>query len=572
MLSRVQKGSNTYAVYELSGSGALIDNVSVSMINNNQGDAVGLAPISFEALNGVYNKVLFDITGKVSLREYIGGNITQASFKRMITQLIEKIEQFDDYMIDVRHVLLDLDSVFINAIDYSISFICIPVKDMEQSGDLCGFFRNVVENSRVEISTDEVDYFHCVWNVIRSGNGFSLSNMKNAMTAAKMEAPIAPQISASVPDKITEKQEQSTAAFVPNITPLPSLAPADDVPVVPPPAADDKKKGFLGKLFSPKKKKNDSYSNSSYQGGLAGLKNGAKNNNQIPFQSPQPVAPMNSAVSENFPSGGGFGFNSVQNPNPQKHMDFGGTTVLKSCANPNSVGSVANSTFAPPVGVPEANSTFVPPVGVSEANNTFAPPVGVPEANNTFAPPAGRPEPHNTSVPPFLRKKESFAGADNSVQSNALAGSIPASPAKAAHPVRLKKTEPSEQNTIGGYSQETTVLQGSYSRDTTVLNYSPAVRAYLIREKNGDKLPLDKPVIRIGRDRSDMDYCVNDNTNVGHTHANISVRGGEYFIRDLNSKNHTYVNGVMVPNDDETKLVNGDKVTLADEVFELRLL
>ena len=40
---------------------------------------------------------------------------------------------------------------------------------------------------------------------------------------------------------------------------------------------------------------------------------------------------------------------------------------------------------------------------------------------------------------------------------------------------------------------------------------------------------------------------------------------------DDNSKNHTFVNGVMVMPGTEVKLMHGQTVTLADEEFEFRL-
>ena len=54
----------------------------------------------------------------------------------------------------------------------------------------------------------------------------------------------------------------------------------------------------------------------------------------------------------------------------------------------------------------------------------------------------------------------------------------------------------------------------------------------------------------------------------GRSHANILNRDGEYYIVDTNSTNHTYVNGVMIRSNVETKLTHGAKITLANESFE----
>lgn len=122
---------------------------------------------------------------------------------------------------------------------------------------------------------------------------------------------------------------------------------------------------------------------------------------------------------------------------------------------------------------------------------------------------------------------------------------------------------------------ETTVLGGGSIGETTVLNETPQAaqiaNPHLIRVKNNEKIILNKPVFRIGKERSYVDYFVADNTAVSRSHANIISREGEFFIVDTNSKNHTYVNGTMIQSNAETKIVHGDKIRLANEDFEFKL-
>jgi len=122
---------------------------------------------------------------------------------------------------------------------------------------------------------------------------------------------------------------------------------------------------------------------------------------------------------------------------------------------------------------------------------------------------------------------------------------------------------------------ETTVLGGGNMGETTVLGVSSAATVqenpHLIRAKNNEKINLNKPVFRIGKEKSYVDYFIGDNTAISRSHANFISRDGEYFVTDTNSTNHTYVNGVMIQSNVETKLVHGDKVRLANEDFEFKL-
>lgn len=52
---------------------------------------------------------------------------------------------------------------------------------------------------------------------------------------------------------------------------------------------------------------------------------------------------------------------------------------------------------------------------------------------------------------------------------------------------------------------------------------------------------------------------------ISRTHATITKVNNEYFIQDENSKNHTYLNGIMIPPYTIYKLEDGAVITLADE-------
>lgn len=120
---------------------------------------------------------------------------------------------------------------------------------------------------------------------------------------------------------------------------------------------------------------------------------------------------------------------------------------------------------------------------------------------------------------------------------------------------------------------ETTVLGGTIG-ETTVLGAvatSSSIEPYLIRMKNNERIPLNKPVFRIGKERSYVDYFVGDNTAVSRSHANVITRDGSYFVMDTNSTNHTFVNGQMIPSNQEVPLQHDDKIRLANEDFEFKL-
>lgn len=94
---------------------------------------------------------------------------------------------------------------------------------------------------------------------------------------------------------------------------------------------------------------------------------------------------------------------------------------------------------------------------------------------------------------------------------------------------------------------------------------------YLIRTKNHEKIMLNKPLFRIGKDQTYADHCITDNRAISRRHANMVIRRGAYYIIDTNSTNHTYVNGKITQSNEEVAITHGDIIRLADEDFEFRL-
>lgn len=123
---------------------------------------------------------------------------------------------------------------------------------------------------------------------------------------------------------------------------------------------------------------------------------------------------------------------------------------------------------------------------------------------------------------------------------------------------------------------ETTVLMAGNSGETTVLMANQTMNQvpttpYLIRSKTNEKIQLNKPVFRIGKERSYVDYFVGDNTAVSRSHANFITRDGQYFVVDTNSTNHTFLNGAMLQSNQEYPIKPGDVIRLGNEDFEFKL-
>jgi len=196
------------------------------------------------------------------------------------------------------------------------------------------------------------------------------------------------------------------------------------------------------------------------------------------------------------------------------------------------------------------------------------------------------------------REKETMVQANNTIEYDPFVNSKPSEPIKSetsnmifchqcgeANPgtanycsrcgMQLKAAQPAPQvqNTVdfSQYNQGTVVLGAeNYESGTTLLDSAyrdPIVYSFLIREKTKERITITKAVFHIGTDQNKNDYVIADNTAVSHNHAEILEKDGQYYIRDLHSTNHTFVDGKEVMPDKEVALLPNTKIRLANEFF-----
>lgn len=91
--------------------------------------------------------------------------------------------------------------------------------------------------------------------------------------------------------------------------------------------------------------------------------------------------------------------------------------------------------------------------------------------------------------------------------------------------------------------------------------------ASLTRQVTGEKIELGKPSFVLGKNPEKSDYAVADNTNISRVHAVITMRNGRYYVMDQNSTNGTFINGRIIKEGQETEILPGDCLMLANEEF-----
>lgn len=104
--------------------------------------------------------------------------------------------------------------------------------------------------------------------------------------------------------------------------------------------------------------------------------------------------------------------------------------------------------------------------------------------------------------------------------------------------------------------------------ETTVLCEKEPDAPYLSYKHDGivERINISKNSFIIGRLQEHADY-ISSNNAVGKVHAEIITKGGLYFLKDLNSRNGSFINGVQVIPNKENEIKSGDRISIANSDF-----
>ncbi len=139
--------------------------------------------------------------------------------------------------------------------------------------------------------------------------------------------------------------------------------------------------------------------------------------------------------------------------------------------------------------------------------------------------------------------------------------------------IEEEKQEERQQEAQEQEKEEQEVL---YSEDnatcllTSEEAYSRLAKGYLVPDSGMDMptIAVDQPLTMIGKS-SQMDVVLKG-IGISRIHARIICRENQCFLSDMNSKNGTKLNGILLNPEEEQPLKDGDRITFANAGFEWR--
>lgn len=282
---------------------------------------------------------------------------------------------------------------------------------------------------------------------------------------------------------------------------------------------------------------------------------------------------------------GGSGQQSAASASPQKNIPEQPNPQRPSSSTPPRQAQVPNIPVSPAPPVPPKGRVIVPAPSLHVGLEIPGSPMSVPQAGTSADNNQGEVKKGGMFSSLFRFKKKSAEKPKEKklpknkknnkkvVQGNSSQPVPPPSPVNSTPIIDTPKISKDIINPIQQPIEGTTVLGASGAGETVCLdsNSNGKITPYLLRISTNEKALINKPLFRVGTEPNYADFVVNGNNSVSRSHADISLRNGEYFIRDNNSTNGTFINGERILSNSERKIVHEDKIVLANELFEFKM-
>lgn len=558
------QGSYVYLVYSLE-KGEEIDSVSLGMLTNNA--IRGMAKTFFTQMNED-RFIKFNVSATVTMEQFFTGPVDRRRLLTVFRGIVDALLEADEYMIDLRSVLIDMKYIFINVSSCETTMICLPVvSENQQEVDLVSFFKNIIFSIQTN-QAENCDHIARMINYLNSTPLFSPESFKSLLDELLHEGgkvasepqngkiwtqPINP-----APAPAAGWTEVSQPAKTP-VPPQPTYQENTQQPVIPPKTGSGEKPaedsaGRKPEMQIPTKAKAGTTSPSETKGSTAEeeksgmsawylLRHYTKENVEL-YKAQKDEKQKKQKDEQKKPmAGGGSGFDFAipgQDTSP----------APKPAPQPPQ-----------PKPQPKPQPTVAP-----------QPPVRPPEREVQAPPQPPRQPPKPAPQPVAPRPTEQNPNRQPPVPRQPPAPPVQTMGGPSQMGQQPIQTYVREEVTYvpGGNFGETTILTSHSIGETTMLVHNPVQRVepFLLRLRTRERIALTKNPFRIGKEYTYADYIVTDNPAVSRSHAYVINRDGAYYVVDTNSKNHTFLNGMMLRSNTEMLLSDNDKLCLADEEFE----
>ncbi|MDE6434103.1 MAG: FHA domain-containing protein [Lachnospiraceae bacterium] len=547
----------------------------------------GIVPVIFEE-GDEFDTFSYNVTDKIHLSELSMQEVNAEIVLRVLRSLVLTLIDMAEYRIPLSYLVLHRDYIYVDS-DYRIEFICIPLEDMQEEVDVSSFLRGYLANIRYDLS-ENCEY---VAKLLTYVNNTAMFNMRNLVTFVQellddmgIEIPEedAAEIYVDYQEVIDEAEELETVGDREDaIDQMVEEKPADE-------AVEDEiiqDEEITAEESEIEEEESDAEPVEEWEDTLSGEEAGQAeedNSQEEAFEADfeEDIDATVLSEEEDVPDEPAISDEEdilQETVIPDEEDEF-----LEDDVEEDESGETETEEFE--VEEPEETENEELEAEESEEDSSAEeekekvikkPIFKTKEASVTgvviedelgeFLAEKEREDQLAQHEETGLKIKKSIKVNRASIVKNTQEELKAEEEEAKAEDVKEGEAEEKEEETTG-----TSILSQALGSTGILKNNSaPKVNPYLIRTNTKERIMITKQNFKIGKATMGVDYTVKGNGAVSRTHAIITNKDGDYYIKDNKSTNHTYVNNKMVADGEGELLTHDCKIVLGDEEFTFKL-
>jgi len=144
------------------------------IINNNE--APGFLHFSVEQKGAIY-KLSYDITGLITLNDYLGAPLTKDIFVKLIQNIFGQLKIVKDMYFKQEALVLDFDKVMVKATTGELLFLYVPIPNFQSGVSLREFLLNIIRKSSF-VPHENSNYVQEYIRILNRGINFSIFELE----------------------------------------------------------------------------------------------------------------------------------------------------------------------------------------------------------------------------------------------------------------------------------------------------------------------------------------------------------------------------------------------------------
>ena len=533
--------NRTYLIYTIR-EGEEIDTFSLGMQTENK--IAGLAEVLFTQMDA-QKFFVYNITAKIPASQLFSGMTSRQRIVRLFLGITDALISAEEYMLPTSSLQMQMDMIFCDVVTEKTVLICLPLLGQSQENDPCTFLKNILFNTQFDQS-ENCEYVTTLLNYLNSHPVIPYADFRKLLLSLNQPEKTTPQAIPSAP--VSVPPEKKAPVQIPVQQPMPAH-----------PVQQPLQQPVIQALAQ-----NPELS-------------------QPPFQTPAQKPPVNQPPFQvptqqktAAPQSNDSGEKPMSMLYLLRHYSAENKAIYDAQRQTKDSGAKTEKSKKSKKEKPVKTAKEKKPAKAKKGTNEpgFQVPNAFQREEYYPAPNPAAEAARSQAQQSYLQQQMSQQPVQQPIQQpiqSPIQQSAPQYVAAQAAPVAGGGADFGDTDYFSGGNSSETVLLGA---DSVANMMGP----YLLRIKNNERIPLNKPLFRIGREAARgntqtplNDYVVADNPYVGNSHAVIISRNGEYFLIDNYSQNHSYLNGEQLTGGMEAKLSHGARFTLANEEFEFKL-